>query len=80
MAEKVLDAALESTDILILSNDPNIRYLFENTGFRHILTIRTDSPEINDILAKERCDLIVLDDLFYGDETISFIKKLRMVN
>lgn len=77
MAEKELVAALESTDVMILSNDPNIRYLFENTGFRHILTVRSDSPKVKEVIAKEQCDLIVLDDQFYGEDTISFIKRLR---
>jgi DNA-binding response OmpR family regulator len=77
MAEDILKAALDSTDILILSNDPNIRYLFENTGFRHIQTVRTEAQHALNIIAKEQCDLIVIDDLFYGDDTADFVKRLR---
>lgn len=77
MSQDLLQAALEATDILILSQDRTVRHLFENAGFRHINTIRKELEDALSVIQAGQCDVVILDDLFLQENTLDFIKQVR---
>jgi len=77
MSKDLLKAALQATDILIISRDSTIRHLFENAGFRRIKTVRQDLDEALNVMLAGQCDLVVLDDLFLEEKTLDFIQEVR---
>jgi DNA-binding response OmpR family regulator len=75
--EDFLKAAMESADLLVLSSDSNVLHLFQNAGFRHIEVVRNGFEKVTEVLAEDKCDLLIIDDGFDEAGAAKFIKKIR---